>query len=75
MNTPRKCLTCILIVLIPAWTLAQKSALRSIRPEDLKRHMKFLASDELAGRSTGECGLKVAARYLAVQAGCRGGGS
>jgi hypothetical protein len=30
--------------------------------------MKFLASDELEGRNTGEPGLLIAARYLAVQA-------
>ncbi len=32
-------------------------------------HMKFLASDELQGRNTGEPGHAIAARYLAVQAG------
>ncbi len=48
--------------------LAQKRALESIITEDLKLHMDFLASDELEGRSTGEKGLEVAARYLAGQA-------
>ena len=47
---------------------AQKTGLESITREDLKMHMKFLASDELEGRDTGEPGLQVAARYLAVQA-------
>ena len=47
---------------------AQKKGLESINTNDLKRHMQFLASDELEGRDTGEPGLQVAARYLAVQA-------
>jgi hypothetical protein len=47
---------------------AQKKGLESINELDLKRHMLFLASDELEGRDTGEPGLQVAARYLAVQA-------
>lgn len=48
--------------------LAQKKGMESINTKDLKRHMQFLASDELEGRDTGEPGLQVAARYLAVQA-------
>ena len=47
---------------------AQKKGMESITGDDLKRHMQFLASDELEGRDTGEPGLQVAARYLAVQA-------
>lgn len=47
---------------------AQKTGLETINREDLKMHMQFLASDELEGRDTGEPGLQVAARYLAVQA-------
>jgi len=47
---------------------AQKKGMESINTNDLKRHMQFLASDELEGRDTGEPGLQVAARYLAVQA-------
>lgn len=47
---------------------AQKKGLESINTHDLKRHMLFLASDELEGRDTGDPGLQVAARYLAVQA-------
>lgn len=46
----------------------QKSGLGTIHRDDLERHMKFLASDELQGRSTGEPGLEIAARYLSVQA-------
>lgn len=46
----------------------QKKGLESITKSDLKMHMDFLASDELEGRATGEPGLLIAARYLAVQA-------
>lgn len=55
-------------LLIPLNLVSQKNALKSISEEDLKSHMLFLASDELEGRNTGEQGLAVAARYLAVQA-------
>ncbi|RPI43209.1 MAG: hypothetical protein EHM46_04315, partial [Bacteroidetes bacterium] len=47
---------------------AQKKGLASITRSDLQMHMDFLASDELQGRSTGEPGLEIAARYLAIQA-------
>lgn len=47
---------------------AQKKGLESINQKDLKKHMLFLSSDELEGRDTGEPGLEIAARYLAVQA-------
>jgi len=48
--------------------LAQKKGLATIDKSDLKAHMTFLASDELEGRDTGEPGMDIAARYLAVQA-------
>ncbi|MCK4748753.1 MAG: M20/M25/M40 family metallo-hydrolase, partial [Bacteroidales bacterium] len=47
---------------------AQEKGLEYIDARDLKMHMQFLASDELKGRDTGEPGLEIAARYLAVQA-------
>ena len=55
-------------ILLSTPLLAQKKGLESINADDLKRHMLFLASDELEGRDTGEPGLQIAARYLAVQA-------
>jgi hypothetical protein len=54
------------LILVPV--AGQRSGLESITIHDLKMHMKFLASDELEGRNTGEKGNQVAARYLAVQA-------
>ncbi len=48
--------------------MLRKRDLESINSQDLKMHMEFLASDELKGRETGEPGLDIAARYLAVQA-------
>ncbi len=58
----------ISVILFSFPLYAQKKGMESINVHDLKMHMKFLASDELEGRDTGEPGLQVAARYLAVQA-------
>jgi hypothetical protein len=60
--------TVIVVSLIIVPVQSQKKGLESIKQQDLKKHMLFLASDELEGRDTGEPGLQVAARYLAVQA-------
>lgn len=60
--------TAILVGLISLPLQSQKKGLESINQQDLKKHMLFLASDELEGRDTGEPGLDIAARYLAVQA-------
>lgn len=64
-----KALTAVsLVILITSPLYAQNSGVESINIHDLKMHMLFLSSDELEGRDTGEPGLQVAARYLAVQA-------
>jgi len=64
-----KVLTAFISVILFSFSLyAQKKGMESINIHDLKMHMKFLASDELERRDTGEPGLQVAARYLAVQA-------
>ena len=55
-------------ILITSSLYSQKRGLESINRHDLKMHLQFLASDELKGRETGEPGLQIAARYLAVQA-------
>jgi len=68
MNTLQKILSLALFILLSLSAEAQKNGLQSITPGELKMHLKFLASDELKGRDTGEPGLQVAARYLAVQA-------
>ncbi len=41
--------------------------LKSIRPEALSAHIRFLADDVLEGRGTGTRGHAIAARYLATQ--------
>ncbi len=56
------------VALIAIQAQAQKKGLESINVKDLKMHMQFLACDELEGRETGRPGLKIAGRYLAVQA-------
>ena len=39
-------------------------AAATIRPDDIRRHITFLASDDLAGRDTPSAGLETAAAYL-----------
>ena len=40
--------------------------LASIRGDDMRRHVEFLAADELAGRETGEPLIAIAERYVAT---------
>ena len=68
MKTLQAPLALLAIALFAIPVQAQLSGLESISSDELKTHMQFLASDELEGRDTGEPGLQVAARYLAVQA-------
>ncbi|MDL1976180.1 MAG: M20/M25/M40 family metallo-hydrolase [Deltaproteobacteria bacterium] len=68
MKTLQQIVTIILVSLFLVPIQAQKKGLESINEHDLKMHMLFLASDELEGRNTGEPGMNIAARYLAVQA-------
>lgn len=68
MKTILPAITCFVCFIVISPVHAQKRELRSIERADLETHMKFLASDELQGRATGEPGLDIAARYLAVQA-------
>ena len=51
---------------------------QQISPEGLMKHIRFLASDELAGRGNGTKGLETAADYIADQfkaAGLQPGGT
>jgi len=68
MKNLRNYFSIVVITLFCLPLQAQKAGLESITPGELKMHMQFLASDELEGRDTGEPGMQVAARYLAVQA-------
>ncbi len=68
MKSLQQFITVILISVCFVPLQAQKKGLESINAHDLKMHMLFLASDELEGRETGEPGLNIAAKYLAVQA-------
>lgn len=53
---------------------AQKEPEYSLKKEELEAHMRFLASDELEGRRTGEQSNRVAARYIAEQFRLHGAG-
>lgn len=68
MKIISKTIAVLLVSLFIVNLQSQQKGLQSISSRDLKTHMEFLASDELEGRNTGESGLQIAARYLAVQA-------
>jgi hypothetical protein len=68
MRSIQQAIILLVISLLTFPVQGQKQGLRSITVHDLKMHLEFLASDELKGRATGEPGLEIAARYLAVQA-------
>jgi hypothetical protein len=51
----------------PAQEVEKESAAESITVAELRDHIYFLASDELAGRKTGERGYEIAAQYGAAQ--------
>lgn len=51
----------------PLTIRAQKEPEYSLKKEELESHLRFLASDELEGRRTGEQSNRVAARYIAEQ--------
>ena len=46
--------------------LAQEKGANSITANELRKHLSFIASDELEGRDTPSVGLKTAARYIAA---------
>ena len=45
----------------------RQAALDSISPESMRRHLEYIASDELGGRDTPSPGLDLAADYIADQ--------
>jgi len=53
--------------LTPADQAASESALKTIRPEAIRAHMRFLADSLLEGRGTGTPGQEIAAHYVATQ--------
>jgi len=46
--------------------LVSFAGLATIREDDMRRHVAFLAADELAGRETGEPSIAIAERYVAT---------
>src|SRR5436853_1456973 len=71
-------LAAVLALSVVATTLPlpSREETNSITANDLKKHLSFLASDELGGRFTLSQGNRIAARYLASQLesyGYRGG--
>ena len=52
---------------VPGADNPEDAALRGIRPEAIRAHVKFLADDLLEGRGTGTRGYDLASRYIAAQ--------
>ena len=46
---------------------AEEEAMKRIRPESLRAHIRFLADNSLEGRGTGTRGHELAAKYVAAQ--------
>ncbi|MEH6406542.1 MAG: M28 family peptidase, partial [Leeuwenhoekiella sp.] len=50
-----------------ATTKADKDVKQIVKPDDVKKHLEFLASDDLQGRATGSEGIEKAAAYIIKQ--------
>ncbi len=64
MNSRRTTLALAFLSLLPPVAAAQTLA-PEITAEDLRTHIRYLASDELGGRASGTHGNEMAARYIA----------
>ncbi|HVR40199.1 MAG TPA: M28 family metallopeptidase, partial [Thermoanaerobaculia bacterium] len=56
-----------LLILMVIFVAMTSGAADRFRPEDVRAHVSFLASDLLEGRGTGERGYRIAADYVATQ--------
>ncbi|HYA61579.1 MAG TPA: M28 family peptidase [Candidatus Sulfotelmatobacter sp.] len=63
----RRLLMAITVVVFAAAAFAEKTSAPSFDPERIRGHVKYLASDELEGRGTGQKGGELAAEYIAAQ--------
>lgn len=67
LTRPERVLVLLILFLIRPVSAFTQEAEKMISSEQLEAHLRFLASDELKGRKTGEIGNWVAARYIAEQ--------
>jgi Zn-dependent M28 family amino/carboxypeptidase len=51
----------------PSLPPAAQSAIRAVKQENIRQHVRFLSSDLLEGRGTGQRGGDIAAEYIATQ--------
>src|SRR4051794_23121022 len=51
----------------PSLPPAAQAAIKNVNPENIRQYVKFLASDLLEGRGTGQRGGDIAAEYIATQ--------
>jgi len=63
----RKLTVFIMFVVFAALAFAERTATPGFDPERIRAHVKYLASDELEGRGTGQRGGDLAADYIAAQ--------
>src|ERR1700693_1455682 len=65
----RKSIVAVVILLTAsgAYVTAQTPRQERVDPEKIRAHVKFLASDLLEGRGTGQRGGDIAAEYIATQ--------
>jgi hypothetical protein len=61
------CLLPLLFLTLSAVAQAPQSVLKSVSADRIKEHVKFLSSDLLEGRGTGQRGGDIAAEYIATQ--------
>ncbi len=52
---------------VPSLPAGAEQAMAAINPENIRAHVKFLASDLLEGRGTGQRGGDIAAEYIATE--------
>jgi Zn-dependent M28 family amino/carboxypeptidase len=51
----------------PSLPAAAQAVIKNVNPENIRQHVKFLSSDLLEGRGTGQRGGDIAAEYIATQ--------
>ncbi len=65
------CVTCFSVLQLHAQNASDQSALgiaqKTIRPEQIRAHIRFLSDSLLTGRAPGTPGYEIAARYVAAQ--------
>jgi hypothetical protein len=77
MNMNRLATLALIVALFSCFAVAQKlsaadraaaeAAMKQVRPDGIRAHMRFLSDDLLEGRGTGTPGYQIAAKYVASE--------